>query len=76
MGDELQELGNKEDSSESKGEEQEVGPEGSHGEESEAPRNVTSPISLFGIPAKALAVPFGTFDDASVRDSVSSTMPR
>ena len=76
MGGELQELATKEDSLESKDEEQEASPEGSHGEESEAPRNVISPISLFDISPKALAVSFGTFDDASVRDSVSSAVPR
>ena len=37
---------------------------------------VTSPILLFGIPPKAPTMSFGAFDDASVWDSVSSTMPR
>ena len=37
---------------------------------------MTSPIPLFGIPPKALAVSFGTFDDASISDSVSSAMLR
>ena len=41
-----------------------------------APRIVTSPIPLFGIPPKASAVSFRTFDDASVRDSVNSTVPK
>ena len=37
---------------------------------------MTSPIPLYGILPKALAVSFGTFGDASVRDSVSSAMLR
>ena len=37
---------------------------------------MTSPTPLFGIPPKASAVSFGTLDDASVRDSVSSTVPK
>ena len=37
---------------------------------------MTSPILLFGIPPKAPAVSFGAFDDANVRDSVRSTVPK
>ena len=37
---------------------------------------MTNPILLFGIPPKAPAVSFRTFDDASVWDSVSSTVPK
>ena len=68
MVEELRELATKEDSSD---EEQEASPKVS---QNKAPRTVTSPIPLFGIPSKASAVSFGTFDDASVWDSVSSTM--
>ena len=80
MGEELRELAMREDSSD---EEQEAGPEVSQEETAptwipcvapEAPRTVTSPISPFGIPPKAPAVSFGTLDDASVRESVSSTV--
>ena len=82
MGEELRELATKEDSS---NEEQEATPEVSQGETAptwipyvapKAPRTVTSPIPLFGIPPKAPAVSLGTVDDASVRDSVSSTVPK
>ena len=82
MGEELRELAAREDSSD---EEQEAGPEVSQEETAptwipcvapEAPRTVTSPIPPFGIPPKAPAVSFGTLDDASVRDSVSSTVPK
>ena len=37
---------------------------------------MTSPIPLFGIPPKAPTVSFGTFDDASVQDSVTFAVPR
>ena len=82
MGEELRELAIREDSSE---EEQEAGPEVSQEEATptwplldvpEAPRIVTSPTPLFGIPPKAPAMSFGTLDDASVRDSGSSTVPK
>ena len=82
MGEELRELATKEDSSD---EEQEASPEVSQEEAApawplldvpKAPRTVTSPTPLFGIPPKAPAVSFGTLDDASVRDSVSSTVPK
>ena len=82
MGEELRELATREDSSD---EEQEVGPEVSQEETAptwilcvapEAPHTVTSPIPPFGIPPKAPAVSFGTLDDASVRDSVSSSVPK
>ena len=82
MGEELRELATREDSSD---EEQEAGPEVSLEETApiwipcvapEAPRTVTSPIPPFGIPPKAPAVSFGTLDDASVRDSINSTVPQ
>ena len=82
MGEELRELATREDSSD---EEQETSPEVSQEEAApkwtpcvapKAPRRVTSPIPLFGIPPKAFGASFGTFDDASVRDSVSSAVPR
>ena len=76
MGDELRELATRKDSSESADEEQEAGPKVSQEEALKAPHTVTSPIPLFGIPPKAPAVSFGTFDNASVRDLVSSTMPK
>ena len=76
MSNELWELATREDSLESVDEEQEAGPEVSQKETLEAPRTVTTPIPLFGIPPKAPAVSFRTFDDANVRDSVSSAMPR
>ena len=71
MGDELQELATREDNSESADEEQEGGSEISHEEASEVLRTMTNPIPLFGILPEAPAVSFRTFDDASVRDSVS-----
>ena len=82
IGEELQELATREDSLD---EEQEAGSEVSQEETAptwlpcvapEAPRTVTSPILPFGIPPKAPAVSFGTLDDASVWDSVSSTVPK
>ena len=82
MGEELRELATKEDSSD---EEQEATPEVSQEETAptwipfvapEAPRIVTSPILLFGIPPKAPAVSHGTMDDVSIRDSVSLTVPK
>ena len=82
MGEELWELATREDSSD---EEQEAGPEVPQEETAptwspcvapEAPRTVTSPTPLFGIPPKAPVVSFGTLDDASVRDSISSTVPK
>ena len=82
MGEELRELATREDSS---NEEQEAGPEVLQEEASpawplldvpEAPRVVTSPTPHFGILPKALAVSFRTLDDASVWDSVSSTVPK
>ena len=85
MGDELQELATKKDSSEFADKEQEAGPEVSQEETAlawtpleipQAPHTVTSLIPLFGILPKALAMSFGTFDDVSVRDSVSFVVPR
>ena len=76
MGNELWELATIEDSSKSIDEEQKAGPEDSLEETTKVPHTVTNPTSLFGILPKAPAVPFGTFDDMSVRDSVSSTMQR
>ena len=76
MGDELWELVAKEDSSDSVDEEQEASPEGSYKETPKVPHRVTNPIPLFGIPLKAPTLSFGTFDDASVRDSLSFAMPR
>ena len=76
MGDELWELATREDSSKFADEEQEVGPEVSHEEAPEAPRIVTSPIPLFGIPPKARAMSFGTFDDVSVGDLVNFVVLR
>ena len=76
MGNELQELATMEDSSKFVDKEQEAGPEVSHEEALEALCTVTSPIPLFGIPPKVPVVFFGTFDDASVRDSVSFVVPR
>ena len=76
MDEELRELATREDSSESADEEQEVGPEVSQEEAPKAPRTMTSPILLFDIPPKVPAVSFGTFDDANVRDSVSSSVPK
>ena len=76
MGEELWELVTREDSAESANEEQEPGPEICQGKAPKTSRTVTSPIPLFGILTKAPAVSFRTFDDASVWDSVSSTMPK
>ena len=73
MGKKLRDLATREESSD---EEQEAGPEVSQEETLEAPRTVTNPILLFDIPPKAPVVFFGTFDDASVQDSVSSTVPK
>ena len=76
MGEELRELATRDNSSESVDEEQEADPKVSHEEAPEAPRTVTSPIPFFGILPKVPTVSIGTFDDASVRDSVSSIVPR
>ena len=82
MGDELRELATREDSSD---EEQEAGPKVLQEEAApawplldvpKAPRTVTCPTPLFAIPPKAFAVSFGTLDDASVWDSVRSTVPK
>ena len=51
-------------------------PKARHEETPEIPRAITNPIPLFGIPAKTPTVSFRTFDDASVRDSVSFAVPR
>ena len=82
MGEELRELATKEDSSD---EEQEASPKVSQEKTAptwipcaapKAPRIVTSPIPPFGIPPKAPTVSLRTLDDASVWDSVSSTVPK
>ena len=64
MGNDLQELATKEDSSEAEDKEQGAAPKGSKEETPKVPRNVTNPTPLFGIPSKAPTVSFGTFDDA------------
>ena len=74
MGDEFWELATREDSSESVDEGQGDGPEVLHEEVPEAPCTVTNPIPLFGILPNVYAVSFGTFDDASIRDSFSFTV--
>ena len=69
-------MATREDSSESVDEEQEVVPQVSQENTPQAPRNVTNPIPLFGIPPKAPVVSFRTFDNANVRESVSFARPR
>ena len=70
MSEELQGLAAKEDDSDSECEEEEAAPEASP-IETLAPRIVTSPIPLFGVPPPSVHV-----DAMSVRDSVSSAVPR
>ena len=77
MGEELQGLATKENDSESE-QEEEPSPEDSP-VETDAPRsqatpviyNLADPAPPFGTPPTAPTVFFGTFDAASVRDSVS-----
>ena len=70
MGEELQGLAVRENDSDSEHEEEEVAPKDSP-VETLAPRTVTSPIPLFGVPPTSVHA-----NIASVRDSVSSTMPK
>ena len=70
MGEELQGLAAKENNSGSEHEEEEAAPEDSP-VETPAPRIVTSPIPLFGMPPPSVHV-----DATSVRYSVSSAMPK
>ena len=73
MGEELRELTNRENSSESEDEEQVDAPKDS---DTGVPPNTTGPLPFMGQSSAAPAVSFGTFDAASVRDSVSSAVPR
>ena len=82
MGEELQGLAMKENDSESE-HEAEAGPKDPP-VETDAPRtqatpviyNLADPVPPFGTLPIALAVSFRTFDATSVRDSVSSTVPK
>ena len=76
MGEELRDLATREGNSESTDEEQEAGSGVSQEKVPEAPRTVTNPIPLFGIPPKAPTVSFRTFDEANVRDLVCSIVPK
>ena len=71
MGEELWELTNGGDSSVSEDEEQEDAPE-----DSGIPPNVIDPLTTRDSASAAPAVSLGAFDAASVRDSVSSAVPR
>ena len=71
MGEDLRELTNRGDSSASEDEGQEDAPE-----DSGIPPNVIDPLTTRASAPAALAVSFGAFDAASVRDSVSSAVPR
>ena len=70
MGEDLQGLVAKENDSDSEHEEEEAAPEDSP-VEMPAPRKVTSPIPLLGMPPLSVHV-----DAASVRDSVRSAVPK
>ena len=76
MGEELRELVTRENSSEFEDKEKEVDPKDSHIETLEVSCKVTSPTPFFGILPIAPIVSFRTFDAASVKDSVSSVVPR
>ena len=71
MGEELRELTNGGDSSAFEDEEQEDAPE-----DSGIPPNLTDPLTTRDPAPAAPTVSFGAFDAASVRDSVSSAVPR